>query len=75
VGGSIPKGLWDKQEKKYTAQGNDHGQDPEDPAPSETANDNCTDKWDKVFATKQKKSVNANTVSSLVEEEDLGNRG
>ena len=75
MGGAIPEGFRDKQEEKYSTKGNDHGQDPKNPAPRETANDDGTDKGNQVLAAKQKKSINTDPVGSLMEEEDFGNCG
>ena len=66
VGRAVPEGLWDKEEEHDQAEGDDGGDDPEDPTPAEALNDGGADKGHEVLAAQKEQRVDSNAVSTLV---------
>jgi hypothetical protein len=72
---AIPECFRNEKEEDEETSTNNNCDDPKHPTPSHTADNSSADKRHEVFATEKEKSVDANTVCSLMEEVDFSNSG
>jgi len=72
---AIPERFRDEKEEEDETSTNNDCDDPKHPTPSQITDNSSASQRHEIFATKKEKSVDTNTICSLMQEVDFSNSG